>query len=366
MNIALDASVLELPPTGIAKVTAGLSHACLAHDPGLTIDAFHRRPLRLAFQGRITARPVGRWIPYPSWRSLVLPRAVRHADVAWFPWNGNVPRLRTKGIVASTIHDVLPLIIPGYFRAPGDEERYRARVQQDLDRSDVVFTDSVYSRQQIVTQFRATREPVVIRFGPTMTPLAPDARAATPDEPPYFVYVGGYDRRKGIEGLVRLFLALHAEGRITSRLILTGTPQYFSGTFRAAVAEAVARGAVEERGYVDEPTLARLFHHARALVYPSLYEGFGLPPLEAMTAGCPVITTRATSLPEVCGDAAMYVDPDDTRGFAEAIVAVETDAHLRERLRTAGSAQAATFTWEDAASTFLGALHATMQAGSKA
>ncbi len=361
MNIALDASVLELPPTGIAKVTAGLSHACLAHDPGLTIGAFHRLPLRLTFQGRITAHPIGRWVPHQYWRSLVLPRAVRHADVAWFPWNGNVPRLQTSGIVASTIHDVLPLIIPGYFRTPGDEERYRARVQQDLDRSDVIFTDSVYSRQQIVTQFTATHEPVVIRFGPTMTPLSPDAPVGRTGDAPFFVYVGGYDRRKGIEGLVRLFLALHTDGRIRSRLILTGTPQYFSATFRDAVREAVARGAVEERGYVDEPTLAGLFHHARALVYPSKYEGFGLPPLEAMTAGCPVITTRATSLPEVCGDAAVYVNPDDTRAFADAIVSVETDALLRERLRATGFAQAATFTWEAAAATFLGALHTALQ-----
>lgn len=361
MNIALDASVLELPPTGIAKVTAGLSHACLAHDPGLTISAFHRRPLRLTFQGRITGHAVGRWVPQQYWRSLVLPRAVRRADVAWFPWNGNVPHLKTTGIVASTIHDVLPLIIPGYFRVPGDEERYRARIQQDLDRSDVVFTDSIYSRQQIVTQFRAPHEPVVIRFGPTMTPAASQAGAGAPDDRSFFVYVGGYDRRKGIEGLVRLFLALHTEGRIASRLILTGTPNYFSDAFRDLVKQAVARGAVEERGYVDEPTLAHLFQHARALVYPSKYEGFGLPPLEAMTAGCPVITTRETSLPEVCGDAAVYVDPDDIHAFTGAILSVENDARLRERLRAAGFAQAATFTWEDAAATFLGALRIALQ-----
>ncbi|MBK7259367.1 MAG: glycosyltransferase family 4 protein [Ignavibacteriae bacterium] len=361
MNIGLDASVLELPPTGIAKVTAGLSHACLAHDPGLTISAFHRRPLRLTFQGSITAHPLGRWVPHQYWRSLILPRAIRHADVAWFPWNGNVPHLKTTGIVASTIHDVLPLIIPGYFRAPGDEVRYRARVQQDLDRSDVVFTDSIYSRQQIVTQFRAPHEPVVIRFGPTMTPASARSAAVSPDDKPFFVYVGGYDRRKGIEGLVRLFLALHAEGKIASRLILTGTPNYFSEAFRDVVKDAVARGAVEERGYVDEPTLAHLFQRARALVYPSKYEGFGLPPLEAMTAGCPVITTRETSLPEVCGEAAVYIDPDDTRSFAEALLSIETDAHLRERLRAAGFAQAATFTWEEAAATFLGALRIALQ-----
>jgi alpha-1,3-rhamnosyl/mannosyltransferase len=286
---------------------------------------------------------------------------MRLANVAWFPWNGHVPRMKHAGIVASTIHDVLPLIIPGYFREPQAEELYRARVQQDLDRSDVVFTDSVYSQQQIVTQFHTSREPVVIKFGPTMTPVSPPATEVTPEDKPFFVYVGGYDRRKGIEGLVRLFLELHTEGRIASRLILTGTPHYFSDAFRDVVRDAAARGAVEERGYVDEPTLAHLLQGARALVYPSKYEGFGLPPLEAMTAGCPVITTRETSLPEVCGNAALYVDPDDRHAFAEAVMAIDTDPLLRERLRASGFAQAATFTWEDAAATFLGALHIELQ-----
>lgn len=363
MEIALDASVLELPPTGIAKVTAGLAHAALARDPQLTVRALHQRPLRLQLQGRIHPSAPAAWMPRFPWRSFVLPRVMRHADVAWFPWNGDVPRMRTHGIIASTIHDVLPLIIPGYFRGARDEEAYRLRIQRTLDRSDVIFTDSEYSRQQIVTRFHAAHDPVVIRFGPTMT-IAPADGGNAPEQP-YFVYVGGYDRRKGIEQLVRTFDGLHRDGAVAARLILTGTPNYFSEAFRAQVKDAVAHGAVEERGYVDEPTLARLFRHAHALIYPSKYEGFGLPPLEAMTAGCPVITTRATSLPEVCGDAAVYVDPDNSREFAEAIVAVGTDALLRERLRAAGSAQAATFTWEDAATTFLGALHTALQGRSR-
>jgi glycosyltransferase involved in cell wall biosynthesis len=302
MNIVLDASVLELPPTGIAKVTAGLSHACLARDPQLTITAVHRRPLRQTVSGRFTSRTPGRWLPSGAWRSLVLPRVMRRANVGWFPWNGNVPGLHPAVTVVSIIHDVLPLIIPDFFASTGDEKQYRFRVQRDLDRSHVVFTDSNYSRQQIISQFRVSCEPIVIRFGPTITPVKEPLHATGKHGAlPFFVYVGGYDRRKGIEGLVRLFINLHEEGRLSSRLLLTGTPHHFSELFRDLVKVGVEKGVVEELGYVDESTLADLLRRAVALVYPSKYEGFGLPPLEAMTAGCPVVTTRETSLPEVCG-----------------------------------------------------------------
>jgi glycosyltransferase involved in cell wall biosynthesis len=362
MNIVLDASVLELPPTGIAKVTAGLSHASLARDPELTITAVHRRPLRQTFTGRCTSRTPGRWLPSGVWRSLVLPRVMRRADVTWFPWNGNVPKLHPAVTVVSIIHDVLPLIIPDYFASTRDEEQYRFRIQRDLDRSHLVFTDSSYSQQQILSQFRVSREPIVIRFGPTITPLKEPLRPAEMHGVrPFFVYVGGYDRRKGIEGLVSLFCRLHEENRLSSRLILTGTPNYFSDSFREQVKIGVAKGIVEEAGYVDEATLASLFHQALALVYPSKYEGFGLPPLEAMTAGCPVITTRQTSLPEVCGDAAVYIDPDDMVGFAEALITLERDPDARKRAHEKGLRQAATFSWDEAATTFLQTIHSTVQ-----
>jgi glycosyltransferase involved in cell wall biosynthesis len=114
----------------------------------------------------------------------------------------------------------------------------------------------------------------------------------------------------------------------------------------AIAAEADAPDAVVLLGQVSEERLQALYHGATALAYPSLYEGFGLPVLEAMAAGTPVIASRAASLPEVLGDAGLLLDPLDAGAWATAIVKVVNDEHARERMRRAGKARAATFTWE--------------------
>ena len=112
---------------------------------------------------------------------------------------------------------------------------------------------------------------------------------------------------------------------MAARLVLAGEPHYFSADFRSMVERGRSAGWLEELGYVSDAELAALYGRALALAYPSKYEGFGLPPLEAMVLGCPVITTRGTSLPEVCGDAAVYVDPDDPASLARAVTAVAAD-----------------------------------------
>ena len=144
-------------------------------------------------------------------------------------------------------------------------------------------------------------------------------------------------------------------------MVLTGTPRYYSDAFRTLINTGKELGIVREAGYVDEHMLVDLLRRALALVYPSRFEGFGLPPLEAMTAGCPVITTRHTSLPEVCGDAVLYVEPDDHAEFGNALIAVEQNAGLREDLRARGYKQSKTFSWDHAATMFLDAITKTVE-----
>jgi glycosyltransferase involved in cell wall biosynthesis len=129
-------------------------------------------------------------------------------------------------------------------------------------------------------------------------------------------------------------------------LVLAGVDR---GTGDRLVAEAGERGApdaIVRLGAVSESTLRALYHGAAALVYPSRYEGFGLPLVEAMASGTPVLASRAASIPEVVGESGMLLDPDDPRRWEDAIVQVITDSVLRARLRADGLARAAMFTWE--------------------
>jgi glycosyltransferase involved in cell wall biosynthesis len=112
-------------------------------------------------------------------------------------------------------------------------------------------------------------------------------------------------------------------------------------------------GAARLAGYVTDAELRALYENAECFVFPSLYEGFGLPPLEAMTCGCPVIVSRVASLPEVCGDAAVYCNPEDSQDIARGIATVLSDAELRANLRRRGMERAKLFTWDHAAGALL-------------
>jgi len=113
------------------------------------------------------------------------------------------------------------------------------------------------------------------------------------------------------------------------------------------------QGYIEIRGYVDDIELAGLYSGALALVYPSQYEGFGMPPLEAMTMGCPVVIPRASSLPEVCAEAAYYVEPSGELSLSQAILEIERNPGLRSQLRDAGIKRASLFSWTKAARAFV-------------
>ena len=361
LSVALDATVFELHATGVAKTTLMLYEACARQCPGLRVFAIHRHELAPSIPvlpaPLVSVTPC-RWMPGRVWRATALPAvaALRAADAVHFPWNGKIPRMLPGTPVVMTLHDVLPLEIPGFFRTPGEEAVYTRGVQRDLDRADVILTVSEWSRTQILKRFKLRSYPVVLHHGTTL-PVdgASEAtpRAEAPGGRDYFLYVGGYHPRKGLVPLLKTFLELRRGNRISSNLLLTGEPTLFSEQFRLLLAEGRSAGAIREAGYVSDTELSALYRRAKALVYPSRFEGFGLPPLEAMAMGCPVLTTRGTAIPEVCGDAVLYADPEDGQSFADAIVALEVNPELRRRLGRAGVERAANFSWTAAAAKYL-------------
>jgi glycosyltransferase involved in cell wall biosynthesis len=157
--------------------------------------------------------------------------------------------------------------------------------------------------------------------------------------------IGTAEPRKDLPGLVRSFAAV-AERLDDVALVLSGPPGWGEQALDEAVAESAVRARIVRTGWVAPTELAVLLARASVLAYPSLYEGFGFPPLQAMRAGVPVVATRAGSLPEVLGDGAVLVDAGDQHGLAEALITCLSDDDERRRLVAAGSAWSARYSWE--------------------
>lgn len=337
--------------TGIAKATLGLYKGCMEIDPSLKVIALHKDPINSKLPNISDAQRYS-FLPDQIWRSAFLPLYVRKTKPTFihFPWNGNIPKFLKDTIVVTTIHDVLPLQIPQYFNNNWEENKYRKRIQDSIYRSDIVITDSEYSKMKIIDNFNMDKEPVVVYPVPI---IKKQAYAESESLGEYFIYVGGYDQRKGIDKLVKTFIDLHHKNRLRSKLLLTGYKNYYSRELFNCIEKGRREGIIVEVGYVPEVRLYELISNAIALVYPSKYEGFGLPPLEAMTLSCPVITTKCTSIPEICGDAVYYTDPDNDQNFSESLITLENDKELSKRLQAKGVIQASKYSCVRSARIFL-------------
>jgi glycosyltransferase involved in cell wall biosynthesis len=162
---------------------------------------------------------------------------------------------------------------------------------------------------------------------------------------PYVLYVGALEPRKNIPGLLRAFVRLRADFPDLT-LALGGSPRWKFAEIPRALEELALEPVVRFTGYIADSDLPALYSAAAAFCFPSFYEGFGLPVLEAMACGTPVVCSNTSSLPEVAGDAALLVEPRDEVALTEAIARVLTDEALAEDLRERGLKRAASFSWD--------------------
>jgi glycosyltransferase involved in cell wall biosynthesis len=252
-----------------------------------------------------------------------------------------------------TIHDLIPYVLPqtcsrAYLR------RALAELPRAVAMADTIVTVSENSKRdlQCILGVPASRLVVVPEApGERFLPLDPDAcriRVARRHglRQPYILNVGGFSRRKNLTRLVEAFAGLCRATPLPHQLVLVGRAGGGSYAQCQERAEKLGvAGRVVFPGFVAAEDLPALYNAADLFVFPSLYEGFGLPPLEAMACGVPVIASGASSLPEVVGEAARLVDPLDTEALGRAMVEVLSDPLEAERWREAGRRRAAEFSW---------------------
>lgn len=266
-------------------------------------------------------------------------------DVLHFPYDSCVSWKRSKFMV--TIHDLKPLVVgPRPIRRNLNERIESLVVGDRWSKIDYIATDSACSQRDIVTHLPVSADRVSVVFpGVDLSLFRPPETAAAPPERPYIFCVAGDDPMKNVESLVNAFARMPAGLRARYDLVLAGDVQK-----RPVVRERVRahrlEGQVRFPGLVTDAALVRLYQAASLFVFPSRYEGFGLPVLEAMACGCPVISSHASSLPEVVGDAGLLVDPSDVDGLARTMSEVLQDASRSAGLRARGLAQAARFSWD--------------------
>jgi len=299
--------------------------------PPIAPDAADGLPTRVVREYRAGSGTGGRVAAMS--RAWLMPGRLRRAlrldtlDAIHFPLSVMIPPPGDRPPAAVTVHDLQHELYPQFF-SPAELAYRRVLYRQAVTSSRIVVAISEHARETLLRTYGIDPDRVVA------IPLGIDHERLTPgDEPrqPFLLYPANPWRHKNHARLYEA-LALVRRDRPELRLVLTGTGH-----------AAELPDGVESRGRVPFDELVALYRTASALVFPSLYEGFGLPPLEAMACGCPVATSAAASLPEVCGDAAEYFDPLSPADMARAITAVLDDpARYVER----GIARARLFTWE--------------------
>lgn len=291
---------------------------------------------------------------------LTFPQSCRvlHADLAHVPYWA--PPLRSPVPIVVTVHDLIPLILPEY-RGSLVARLYTALVSAATTGAAFVIADSESSRADVLAHLglpSAKVRAIHLAAGPEYRPSnsfdldpALKEKYSLPDS--YVLYLGGFDPRKNVGTLIAAWTwAADSIGEAYPLVIAGRLPPRSDAFFADYPAQAaglkIAEG-VRFIGHVDEADKPGLYRGAACFVFPSRYEGFGLPVLEAMACGTPVISTSAGSLAEIAGDAAYLVSPDDARSIGAAIIATIVQENLADDLREKGLAQAAKFSWEKTA-----------------
>ena len=347
MHIGLNAFFWPLPNTGSGQYLRHLLRALNQVTGDHRFTLYRPRRIHPDLKGDLAKL----WFEQVGFPLACHRGGVNVAHVPYFA----PPLLRNVPLVV-TIHDLIPLILAPY-RGSVLVRAYTLLVSLAARRADLILADSECSRQDIIRLLRVPPERVWTvylgvdeRYRPLDRAELEAVRRKYGLPPRYILYLGGFDVRKNLTGLLRAFARVAQRQRRPFLAIAGKIPPRETPLFpdpRHIVEELGLESRVRFIGWVEEDDKPALYAGALAFVFPSLYEGFGLPVLEAMACGTPVVASRRGSLPEIVGEGGLLVDTEEE--LAEAMAQIVEDEELRTRLRERALSQASRFRWEDTA-----------------
>lgn len=259
---------------------------------------------------------------------------------------------RVRGKVITVIYDMTYLRFPETMNK-SNLQRIRRDIARCVEHSDKIITISEFSKREIQTLLQVPEEKIEIVYSaPSITTEVTSFQMLQKRlnvKQPYLLYMGTIEPRKNLVRLIQAFDWLKRERKIPHQLVLAGGDGWKTEEIHRAAETAQFANEIRFTGYLSSKEKNTLYQNADLMAFPSLYEGFGMPPLEAMHFGCPVVCSNAASLPEVVGDAAELVDPFDPVSIAEGVMRVLSDREYAQSLIRRGFEQEKMFTWERSA-----------------
>jgi glycosyltransferase involved in cell wall biosynthesis len=365
MRIVINTIPLLYPLTGVGSYTYHIAQSLRAIDPindytyfygyySRNLHAYYNENKKIFYRVKelVKKMPIFRWIVARKLvRGFVNAVSPRNFDLYFEP-NFMPINIKSRCTVV-TIFDFSFILYPQWHPKEriNDFEEY---FWKNLKRSDRIIVISDYIKKEGVNLGLPEEKLRTIHLGidhevfKTYPPQDLQLLRKHYKLPEHFIlFVGSIEPRKNLENLVRSYINLDEGIRKDIKLVLAGFKGWENKEIMALLKEV--KSDVLYLGYLPDKELGELYNLATLFVYPSMYEGFGLPPLEAMACCCPVVASNVASLPEVCGDAALYVDPHDVNSIAEGIHKVLTDDDLRQSLIEKGLERAKLFSWEKSA-----------------
>lgn len=377
MRIGLDGIPLGEIKTGVGHYTFELAHALALVAPDDEFELVSPFPYVASASNEASAQTLPQnlhvthakvnWLSRRRWWSTGLPLYINRTSLSLFHGtNYDVP-LWNKSRTVCTIHDLSLLLHPATHRAHL-VRRARWRLPMMARRASAIITPSESVKGEVCEHLGINSEkvyaiPEAARRSFRPMPLAEtrEVRRRLKVEDEFLLFVGTIEPRKNLLTLARAFDEILRTTRLRPQLVIAGKEGWLTEELFTYLKSSEIRERVRFTGYVSDDDLRALYSSCRAFVYPSLYEGFGLPPLEAMACGAPVITSRIQSIMETVGDAACLVSQTDFRDLASALIRVLEDSGERARLSSAGLERAKGFSWERTASATLDVYRAVLK-----